>query len=206
MPEAEGEQPTTNSVTKGTADSTTSQHGGGNNNTIEEVKRTDRDGNDTTTGADDETPHTYKVPRAPPHIYACFVKNLTDHSTDVCLEWYGRPNEHEFDELNHFTLQPQEEKHTQRKIFQPDLPKNPGEEFDHDKHSYCSWVKILNRVTVEHKGANNKKKMEIVYPFENVHCPIRNWEFHVTDMHIESHPPTRPVNVLKYENLTDIEK
>ncbi|CAF4845651.1 unnamed protein product, partial [Rotaria sp. Silwood2] len=125
---------------------------------------------------------------------------------NVTLEWYGRPNEHEFDELNHFRLQPQEEKHTQRKIFQPDLPKNPGEEFDHDKHSYCSWVKILNRVTVEHIGALNKKKMEIVYPFENVNCPIRNWEFHVTDTCIESHAPTRPVNILKYENLTNIEK
>ncbi|CAF3125396.1 unnamed protein product [Rotaria socialis] len=170
------------------------------------IERIDDHENHFATGLEDEKSCKSISPRAPPHVYSCFVKNLTDHPVDVVLEWYGRPNEHEFDELNHFTLQPHEEKHTQRKIFQPDLPKNPGEVFAHTKHSYCSWVKILNRITLEHKGVHNKKNMEIVHPFENVHRPIRNWEFHLTDVAIESHPPTRPVNVLKYENLTDVDK
>ena len=53
---------------------------------------------------------------------------------------------------------------------------------------------------------SNGKILEADYPFEHVQYPIRNWEFHVVeDGDILSKPPTRVVNVLKYENLDQYE-
>ncbi|CAF1316821.1 unnamed protein product [Adineta ricciae] len=128
------------------------------------------------------------MPRAPPHVYSCFVVNCTNEPIDCTLKYNGRPGEDTFDEVVNVTIPGNTEHYFPRQLFQPDLPE-----------SYCKWVKIITHIQV--KKANDHI-LEVNYPFEHVHCPIRNWEFHVNNEgEILSKPPTRVVNVLKYENL-----
>lgn len=144
---------------------------------------------------DDEPkpPPPFKMPRAPPHVYSCFVINRTNHPIDCVVHYDGRPDEDDFNEDVNVTIPPRDEKYFPRKIFQPDLPE-----------SYCRWVKIITHIRVkQHDG----KILEVRYPFENVFSPIRNWEFHVREQgDILSKPPTRPANILKYENLDEYER
>jgi len=133
----------------------------------------------------------FKMPRAPPHVYSCFVVNRTAEPIDCTLQYDGRPGEEKFNEIVQVTIAPAEEHYFPRQFFQPDLPE-----------SYCKWVKIITHIKI--KKANGKY-LEVDYPFENVHMPIRNWEFHVCDTNILSKPPTRVVNVLKYEGLDKYE-
>ncbi|CAF3339736.1 unnamed protein product [Rotaria sp. Silwood1] len=152
--------------------------------------------NNTNAASDDNNdapPPPFKMPRAPPHVYSCFVVNRTDHPIECDVHYDGRPQEDTFNEDVHVTIPAKDEKYFPRKIFQPDLPE-----------SYCRWVKIITHIRVKkHDG----KILEVDYPFDNVHCPIRNWEFHVRDHgDILSKPPTRPANILKYENLDEYER
>ena len=134
----------------------------------------------------------FKMPHAPPHVYSCFVINQTAKPIDCTLKYDGRPGDKEFDQIVNVTIPPNSEHYFPRQFFQPDLPK-----------SYCKWVKIVAHVKVTMATG---KILEVKYPFEHVHCPIRNWEFHVEDdKKILSKPPTRIVNVLKYENLDQYE-
>ncbi|CAF3936782.1 unnamed protein product [Rotaria sp. Silwood1] len=135
---------------------------------------------------------TFKTPRAPLHVYSCFVVNKTAQPIECTLKYNGRPGEDKFDEVVNVTIFGDSEHYFPRQFFHPDLPK-----------SYCKWVKIITHVQV--KKANGKI-LEMNYPFDNVHHPIRNWEFHVTDDgDMLSKPPTRVVNILKYENLDQYE-
>ena len=140
-----------------------------------------------------ETSRTFKMPRAPPHVYSCFVVNRTSEPIECDVHYDGRPGEDKFNEDVHMTIPANEDKFFSRKLFQPDLPE-----------SYCRWVKIITHICVK---KSNGKILEVDYPFEHVHAPIRNWEFHVRDEgDILSKPPTRPVNILKYENLDEYER
>lgn len=140
-----------------------------------------------------ERPPPFKMPRAPPHVYSCFVVNRTNESIECDVHYDGRPEENTFNEDIHEIIPANEEKYYPRKLFQPELP-----------DSYCRWVKIITHIRV--KKANGKI-LEVDYPFDNVHQPIRNWEFHVRDEgDILSKPPTRPANLLKYENLDEYER
>ena len=131
---------------------------------------------------------SFKMPRAPPHVYSCFVVNCTSEPIDCTLKYNGRPGEDKFDEVVNVIIPGNTEHYFPRQLFQPDLPE-----------SYCKWVKIITQIRVKKE---NDQILEVNYPFEHVHCPIRNWEFHVKDEgEIVSTPPTRVVNVLKYENL-----
>ena len=130
----------------------------------------------------------FRMPRAPPHVYSCFVVNQTDQPIECILKYDGRPGEEKFDQVVSVTIAPNSEHYFPRQLFQPDLPE-----------SFCKWVKIVTHIRVKKSSG---KILEVTYPFERVHSPIRNWEFHVReDDHIFSQPPTRVVNVLKYENL-----
>ncbi|CAF3369092.1 unnamed protein product [Rotaria socialis] len=141
---------------------------------------------------DSNKSQSFQMPRAPPHVYSCFVVNRTSEQIECMLKYDGRPGEEKFDEVINVTIPANSEHYFPRKFFQPDLPE-----------SYCKWVKIVTHVRVKKQ---NGKFLEIDYPFENVHAPIRNWEFHVRDEgDILSKPPTRVVNVLKYENLDQYE-
>jgi hypothetical protein len=144
---------------------------------------------------DDEPkpPPPFKMPRAPPHVYSCFVVNRTNQSIECDVHYDGRPEEDKFNEDVHVTIPAKSEKYFPRKIFQPDLP-----------DSYCRWVKIITNVRVKKQ---NGKILELDYPFDNVHQPIRNWEFHVREEgEMLSKAPTRPANILKYENLDEYER
>ena len=150
-----------------------------------------KDRSSTTDG--NEKPIPFKMPRAPPHVYSCFVVNNTEHPIECEVHYDGRPEEKTFNEDVQVTIPAKGEKFFPRKLFQPDLPE-----------SYCRWVKIITRIHVTKPNGNT---VEVKYPFENVHGPIRNWEFHVCDEgEILSKPPTRPANVLKYENLDEYER
>jgi hypothetical protein len=141
----------------------------------------------------DEKPPPFKMPRAPPHVYSCFVVNRTNESIECDVHYDGRPEEDTFNEDVHVIIPANDEKFFPRKIFQPDLPE-----------SYCRWVKIITHIRVKKQ---NGKILEVDYPFDNVHQPIRNWEFHVRDQgDILSKPPTRPANIIKYENLDEYER
>ncbi|CAF1534634.1 unnamed protein product [Adineta ricciae] len=130
--------------------------------------------------------------RAPPHVYSCFVINCTAEPIECSLKYNGRPGEEKFDEIVNVTISGNTEHYFPRKFFQPELP-----------DSYCKWVKIITNIRVKKA---NKQILEVNYPFEHVRYPIRNWEFHITDKEeILSKPPTRVVNVLKYENLDQYE-
>ena len=134
----------------------------------------------------------FKMPRAPPHVYSCFVVNRTGHPIECSLKYDGRPGDERFDEVVNVTIPASAEHYFARRFFQPDLPE-----------SYCKWVKIVTHIRV--KKANGQI-LEVDYPFDHVQFPIRNWEFHVTDeSQILSKPPTRVANVLKYENLDQYE-
>jgi hypothetical protein len=135
----------------------------------------------------------FKMPRAPPHVYSCFVVNNTEQPITCEVHYDGRPEEKTFNEDVQVTIPAKGEKFFPRKIFQPDLPE-----------SYCRWVKIITHIRAT---KSNGSIVEAQYPFENVHGPIRNWEFHVCDKgQILSKPPTRRANVLKYENLDEYER
>ena len=135
----------------------------------------------------------FKMPRAPPHVYSCFVVNDTEHPIECEVHYDGRPEEDTFNEDVQVSISAKSEKFFPRKLFQPDLPE-----------SYCRWVKIITRVRVTKASGDI---LEAKYPFENVHGPIRNWEFHVRDEgKIFSEPPSRPANLLKYENLDEYER
>lgn len=141
----------------------------------------------------DKPPPPFKMPRAPPHVYSCFVINRTSEPIECDIYYSGRPEEDTFNEVVNVTIPVKAEKYFPRKIFQPDLPE-----------SYCRWVKIITRILVKRP---NKPDLEVNYPFENVHQPIRNWEFHVREQgDIRSKPPTRPANIIKYENLDEYER
>lgn len=129
---------------------------------------------------------------APPHVYSCFVINKTDHVIQCTIHYTGRPNEERFDEDVQISIPADSEMYFARKLFQPDLPK-----------SYCKWVKIITSIKV---GYENGRISSLNYPFENVSFPIRNWEFEILDDRILSQPPTRPANLLKYENLDEYER
>ncbi|CAF2571748.1 unnamed protein product [Rotaria sp. Silwood2] len=163
-----------------------------NTNGVISISNNNRD-NATADDTDDAPPPPFKMPRAPPHVYSCFVVNRTDHPIECDVRYDGRPQEDTFNEDVHVTIPAKDEKYFPRKIFQPDLPE-----------SYCRWVKIITHIRVKkHDG----KILEVDYPFDNVHAPIRNWEFHVRDHgDILSKPPTRPANILKYENLDEYER
>ncbi|CAF0754807.1 unnamed protein product [Adineta steineri] len=180
-------KPTTNGHTNGYA---TNKNGIVNINrpSIGTPRRPEDDDSD-----DDKPPPPFKMPRAPPHVYSCFVVNRTSQPIDCIVHYDGRPEEDNFNEDVHVTIPAKDEKFFPRKIFQPDLPE-----------SYCRWVKIITNIRV--KKANGKS-LEVNYPFENVHMPIRNWEFHVREEgEMLSKPPTRPANVIKYENLDEYER
>jgi hypothetical protein len=130
----------------------------------------------------------FKMPRDPPHVYSCFVVNCTAQPIECNLRYDGRPNDDRFDEVVNVTIPGFAKHYFARQFFQPDL-----------SESYCKWVKIVTHIRV--KKANGQI-LEVDYPFDHVPFPIRNWEFHVKDEgEILSKPPTRVVNVLKYENL-----
>ena len=135
----------------------------------------------------------FKMPRAPPHVYSCFVINHTQDPIECTVHYDGRPGEDKFNEDVRVTILANNEKFFPRRLFQPDLP-----------DSYCKWVKIVTYIKVK---KCDDKILEVHYPFDHVHCPIRNWEFHVyDDDNILSKPPTRPANLLKYEGLDEYER
>ena len=139
------------------------------------------------------SPTAFVMPNAPPHVYSCFVVNHTQDAMECTVHYNGRPGEANFDEDINVTILPNDEKFFPRRLFQPDIP-----------DSYCKWVKIITSIKVK---KSNGKILEVHYPFDNVHCPIRNWEFHVcTNDDIQSKPPTRPANLLKYEKLDQYER
>lgn len=148
---------------------------------------------DTKASGDPQAPSSFKMPRAPPHVYSCFVVNRTGNPIECDVHYDGRPGEDKFNEDVHVTIPVNGEHFFPRKFFQPDLP-----------DSYCRWVKIITHIRAKkHDG----KIVEADYPFENVHGPVRNWEFHVRDQgDILSKQPTRPANILKYENLDEYER
>lgn len=134
----------------------------------------------------------FKMSRAPPHVYSCFVVNRTAQPIECSLKYDGRPGDSKFDEIVTVTIPGGAEHYFARQFFQPDLPE-----------SYCKWVKIVTHIKVK---KNSGQILEIDYPFEHVQFPIRNWEFHVVDENeILSKPPTRVANILKYENLDQYE-
>ena len=140
-----------------------------------------------------QTSSMFRMPRAPPHVYSCFVINDTPQAIDCSVLYNGRPGENKFNETVHVTIAGNTEAFFARKFFQPELPE-----------SFCKWVKIISGIKVKKQ---DKTKLEAEYPFDNVHCPIRNWEFHVRENgDILSKPPTRPVNVIKYEGLDEYER
>ena len=135
---------------------------------------------------------SFKMPRASPHVYSCFVVNKTAQPIECLFKYSGRPDEDKFDHVVSVTIPANSEHYYPRQCFQPEQPE-----------STCKWVKIVTNIRVK---KSNGKILEINYPFERVNSPVRNWEFHVTDDdHILSKPPTRVVNVLKYENLDQYE-
>lgn len=141
----------------------------------------------------EKQPTPFKMPRAPPHVYSCFVINNTSEPIECDVHYNGRPEEDTFNEDVHVTIPENSEKFFPRKLFQPDLP-----------DSYCRWVKIITNIRVT---KSDGKTLEVNYPFDNVHQPIRNWEFHVeNEGDILSKPPSRPANILKYENLDEYER
>jgi hypothetical protein len=147
----------------------------------------------SSTTDDNEKSVPFKMPRAPPHVYSCFVVNRTNQEIECDVHYDGRPGEDTFNEVVHVTIPENHEKYFPRKFFQPDLPE-----------SYCRWVKIITHIRVK---KSNGKILEVDYPFDHVHAPIRNWEFHVRDEgDILSKPPTRPANILKYEGLDEYER
>ncbi|UJR07735.1 hypothetical protein I4U23_012019 [Adineta vaga] len=136
---------------------------------------------------------SFKMPRAPPHVYSCFVINRTQNPIECTVHYDGRPNEDKFNEDVHVIILENGEQFFSRRLFQPDLP-----------DSYCKWVKIITSIKVKKQ---NGKILELHYPFDHVHGPIRNWEFHVCDHDdILSKPSTRPANLLKYEGLDEYER
>jgi hypothetical protein len=140
-----------------------------------------------------QTSPIFRMPRALPHVYSCFVINGTPQAIECSVLYNGRPGEDKFDEAVHVAIAGNSEAFFARKLFQPELP-----------DSFCKWVKIISCIKVKkHDGT----QLEVEYPFDNVHCPIRNWEFHVRENgDILSKPPSRPVNVLKYEGLDEYER
>ncbi|CAF1045921.1 unnamed protein product [Adineta steineri] len=135
----------------------------------------------------------FKMPQVPSQVYSCFVINRTQYPIECIVHYNGRPGEDKFNEDVHVTILANDEKFFPRRLFQPDLP-----------DSYCKWVKIISCIKVtKHDG----KVLEAYNPFDNVHYPIRNWEFHVCEQgDILSKPPTRPANLLKYEGLDEYER
>jgi hypothetical protein len=135
---------------------------------------------------------SFKMPRAPPHVYSCFIVNKLSEAIDCTVYYNGRPGEERDNEAISTSIEPEGEKYFPRKIFQPDLP-----------DSYCKWVKIITRILIK---KSNGKHIELNYPFENVQGPTRNWEFHVLEEDILSKLPTPPANILKYEGLDVYER
>lgn len=165
---------------------TKSENQGFQENLVDDKKHA----NVTNDSSDQSMP--FKMPRAPPHVYSCFVVNKTAEPIECSLKYNGRPGEDKFDQVVNVTIPSDAEHYFPRQFFQPDLPE-----------SYCKWVKIITNVKVKKP---NGKILETEYPFENVGHPVRNWEFHVTaDDNILSKPPTRVANILKYENLDQYE-
>jgi hypothetical protein len=135
----------------------------------------------------------FEMPQAPPHVYSCFVINRTSYPIECIVHYDGRPGENKYNEDISSTIEANNEKFFARRLFQPDLP-----------DSYCKWVKIITHVTVKKP---DEELLELFYPFDHVHSPVRNWEFHVCDEgNILSKPPTRPANLLKYEGLDQYER
>ena len=125
-----------------------------------------KNGDSMTTGAtttNDTSNQTspFKMPHAPPHVYSCFVVNQTAEPIECTLKYDGRPGEQKFNQVVNVTIPANSEHYFPRQFFQPDLPE-----------SYCKWVKIVTHVKVK---MSNGKILEVKYPFEHVHCPIRNW-------------------------------
>src|SRR5690349_12806378 len=71
----------------------------------------------------------FKMPRAPPHVYSCFVINQTAQTIECSLKYNGRPGEDKFDQVVNVTIPAHSEHYFPRQFFQPDLPE-----------SYCKWV------------------------------------------------------------------
>lgn len=137
-----------------------------------------------------QTSSMFQIPRALPHVYSCFVVNRTSQTIDCSVFYNGRPGEDKHNEEVHVTIPGNSEKFFPRKLFQPDLPE-----------SFCKWVKIIWCIKVK---KYDETKLKVEYPFDNVLCPIRNWEFHVREEgDILSKPPTRLANILKYEGLDE---
>ncbi|CAF1662497.1 unnamed protein product [Adineta ricciae] len=135
---------------------------------------------------------TRRMAPTPPHVYSCFIVNHTVHPIECTLKYNGRPEEEKFDEVINVIVEGKSEHYFPRKFFQPDLPK-----------SYCKWVKIITHVRVKRTEG---EILEVSYPFDDVDRPVRNWEFHIQDTgDILSKPPTRIVNVFKYENMDQYE-
>lgn len=134
----------------------------------------------------------FKMPQAPPHVYSCFVVNNTNQPIECSVKYDGRPGDNTFDEVTDVIISENNEHYFPRKFFQPDLPE-----------SYCKWVKIVTHIRVKKTDGTI---LEANYPFEYVSGPIRNWEFHINEENtILSKPPTRVVNILKYDNLDQYE-
>ncbi|CAF1631268.1 unnamed protein product, partial [Rotaria magnacalcarata] len=100
-----------------------------NDELLETDKSTDNFGNKST---------SFKMPRAPPHVYSCFVVNRTAQPIECNLKYDGRPGENKFDEIVNVTIPGNAEHYFSRQFFQPDLP-----------GSYCKWVKIITHIRVK---------------------------------------------------------
>ena len=134
----------------------------------------------------------FQMPRALPHVYSCFVINQTAESIECTLNYSGIADNGKFDKVMNVTIPGHAECYFPRQFFQADLAQ-----------SFCKLVKIVTRIQVKKSDGS---VLEMNYPFENVDHPVRNWEFQVRDNDgIVSIPPTRVVNVLKYDNLDQYE-
>jgi len=57
------------------------------------------------------------MPRAPPHVYSCFVVNRTEHPIECDVHYDGRPEEDTFKEDVHVTIPAKDEKIFSSKNF-----------------------------------------------------------------------------------------
>jgi hypothetical protein len=58
----------------------------------------------------DEKPKPFKMPRAPPHVYSCFVVNRTSEPIECNVHYDGRPEEDTFNEDVRVTIPAKDEK------------------------------------------------------------------------------------------------
>ena len=60
----------------------------------------------------------FKMPRAPPHVYSCFVVNRTAQPIECTLKYSGRPGEEKFDQMVNVTIAANSEHYFPRQFFQ----------------------------------------------------------------------------------------